>query len=299
MIHIDEMVRNPGEFLMQNPGIVNEIVANHVPEQYIGAAGIALVSSRDFDMEVAVYDRGRSIHVENEFNPKDVCRVLGSLYQQSFQSIHTEDYRVSVLAFPSPAVVNNLIRALGMNPGDDAFKVTHAAWRDGAKIPPKTYVKHLKRGEYPISSDVTKDHILFEHDRKDAHMPGVILAPPEVVLATKNAAREADRLRPSRGSQRGRITGQVDHATMSLRRFVQCYGKYPNKGFALSEWSDSLNAGVVTSLLYGTYTPDLFDATGEVLLGHMLKVGPRIIELQQKRYSEQIPLADLVLPYAA
>jgi hypothetical protein len=78
--------------------------------------------------------------------------------------------RANLTWYPSPHYVNEMLGSLGLEPGQDVLRFTHAT---DSLLTGREYASHLAHGEYPQSNG--RD--FFRHDRNDDHAIAVILAP--------------------------------------------------------------------------------------------------------------------------
>lgn len=156
------------------------------------AAGRLTISGPDLDVEAYAtsgwYD---STFVTNS----SIHPTLGNLYPRGDAAgvPGWSDTSIHLTWFPSPMATNHLSERLGNRPGQDVLKVVHS---EGANIGSATYVEHLKRGEFPQS---TEPGYFFVHDRDDDHIPGLLLLPPQARLGIQRCAQQ--------GSYKNKILG--------------------------------------------------------------------------------------------
>ncbi|MDB5175918.1 MAG: hypothetical protein JWM81_776 [Candidatus Saccharibacteria bacterium] len=137
MITTQENIINPAEFLQSSTALLDTLSPGQTE----------LLSGADFDVEV--YKRGRQDPDKVGHVSQQVSRLMGDLYlTESLFGLETDAGVVDLQWYPSPAALNGLAVALGLEPGHNVLRATHyegaRGWSDG-------YNDRLKVGEYPVS----------------------------------------------------------------------------------------------------------------------------------------------------
>lgn len=167
MIYTAEKIVDPVQFIQADPSLIDN---TQDPNWQI-------VSGADID--VLVIRTTNPNDDEPKIRTKKTCRLLGELYIQGFAvNIPVGTGTIDIDWFPSPVYNNELSEELGLRPGEDVLRFTHA---EHDQVPGRPYLEHIARGEFPQSTGWRR----FTHDRSYDHAPGVFLMPAAITKAVK------------------------------------------------------------------------------------------------------------------
>lgn len=205
-----------------------------VKENHESFDGEQIVSGLDFDVLVSPINQHTSLPTKRRRLEKIVSPVLGELYMQGeAYAVPVGEQRANLTWFPSPHYVNEMLGSLGLEPGQDVLRFTHASHDE---ITGHEYASHLADGEYPQSVG----SFLFGHDRRDDHAIAVILSPEVFTRGVMAVAQEHtghDELPNIRrkGKLEEDIVTKFDDMTFGLRNLIRTIWPQILKGGSTAE----------------------------------------------------------------